>query len=246
MYSPYSTQKFLNKNAQKKQSSTSIKKVSFNNTVSFQTKKEPSQKKAPRALKKNRDVLQNLNKDPNLLVIPYLKKMDKKVKKKKKHKNESLNPKEKTIRRFNKLYGLNDHFLKTLKTVKHEKNELDLPEYQNQLLNASTNLSRENILRLYTNFKSLKTMTDTIHPLPPVNFDAIYRHSYRENEKKIRQSLKNEINNKQELDEFELEQAHINKGKYLKLTKENPTMYKIYQILPEHVIDALYKKKNIK
>ena len=246
MYSPYSPQKFLNKSPQKKASSNTIKKVSFNNSVSFQdAKTEPFQKKAPRALKKNRDVLQNLNKDPNLLVIPYLKKMDKKVKKKK-HKHESLKPKEKTIKRFNKLYGLNENFLKILKTVKHEKNELDLPEYQNQLLNASTNLSRENILRLYTNFKSLKRMTDTIHPLPPVNFDAIYKHSYKQNEKKVRQSLKNEINNKQELDEFELEQANINKGKYLKLTKENPTMYKIYQILPEHVIDVLYKKKNIK
>ena len=64
--------------------------------------------------------------------------------------------------------------------------------------------------------------------------------------KKIRQSLKSQLNNKQELDEFELEQANINKGKYLRLTKENPAMFKIYQILPEHVIDALYKKKNIK
>ena len=246
MYTPYSTQKFLSKSPQKKQSTNSIKKVSFNNTVSYKHSiTEPSQKKAPRALKKNRDVLQNLNKDPNLLVIPYLKKMDKKVKKKK-HKNESQKPKEKIIKRFNKLYGLNEHFLKTLKAVKHEKNEFDLPDYQNLLLNASTNLSRENILRLYTNFKSLKRMTDTIHPLPPVNFDAIYRHSYKENEKKIRQSLKSQLNNKQELDEFELEQANINKGKYLRLTKENPTMYKIYQILPEHVIDALYKKKNIK
>ena len=245
MYTPYSTQKFLSKSPQKKQSTNSIKKVSFNNTVSYKHSiTEPSQKKAPRVLKKNRDVLQNLNKETNLL-IPYLKKFDKKVKKKK-HKNESQKPKEKIIKRFNKLYGLNEHFLKTLKAVKHEKNEFDLPDYQNLLLNASTNLSRENILRLYTKFKSLKSMTDTIHPLPPVNFDAIYRHSYRENEKKVRQSLKNEINNKQELDEFELEQANINKGKYLRLTKENPAMFKIYQILPEHVIDALYKKKNIK
>ena len=60
MYSPYSHKKFLNKSSQKKASSNTIKKVSFNNSVSFQhAKTEPFQKKAPRALKKNRDVLQN-------------------------------------------------------------------------------------------------------------------------------------------------------------------------------------------
>ena len=158
-----------------------------------------------------------------------------------------MTPKEKIQKKFNKLYGLNKEFLKNVKTVKNEK-YLDLQDYQNQLLSVSSNLSRENVLRLYTNFKSLKNQTNIIHPLPPINFNAIYEHSYRETLKgksKERKSLKYELNGKKELDEFEIEQANINKGKYLKINKENPVMYKIYQILPEHVIEVLYKKNKL-
>ncbi len=226
--------------------SISPKKVSFNNTISTLTIKTEPNKKVPHASKKNREILQNLNQEQNQLIIPYLKKIDKTPKKKKK-KKVYLTPKEKIQKKFNKLYGLNKEFLKNVKTVKNEK-YLDLQDYQNQLLSVSSNLSRENVLRLYTNFKSLKNQTNIIHPLPPINFNAIYEHSYRETLKgksKERKSLKYELNGKKELDEFEIEQANINKGKYLKINKENPVMYKIYQILPEHVIEVLYTKNKL-
>lgn len=234
----------------KKNKSISPKKVTFNNSISSQTIKTEPNKKIPHTIKKNREILQNLNQyqnqNQNQLIIPYLKKINK-TPRKKNTKKVFLTPKEKIQKKFNKLYGLNKEFLKNIKAVKKEK-YLDLQDYQEQLLNASNNLSRENVLKLYTKLKSLKNQTNTIHPLPPVNFNAIYEHSYRETLKtrsKDKRSLKYVLNNKRELDDFEIEQANINKGKYLKIQRENPAMYKIYEILPEYVIDALYKKNKI-
>ena len=247
----YTPNRNLSKRPNSKKKNISPKRVTFEDSLIIERiriKTDPNKRLPSVPKKKNREVLKTINDNPTQIIIPYLKKIEKKKPKKRK-KKEILDIKEKNKKKFDKLYGLNDQFIKTIKEIKNEKKSLALQDYQNNLINASTNLSKENILKLYTKLKQVNNISNTIHPLPPVNFDIIYKHSYKENEKlknKAKISLKDELNQNKELDEFELEQININKGKYLKLQKENPVLYKIYQILPEHVIDVLYKKnKNL-
>ena len=176
----------------------------------------------------------------NMLIMPYIKEL----KSKKKPKKVRIRNDKNFIRlKFDKLYGTDKKFMNNLKKIKKET-DLTLQEHQNKLLSASTNLSRDNVLRLFSNLKSIRIITEQIKPLPPINYKSIYDHSLREAEmKRDRYSMRNFYKIHKNKDDYELEQEEIAKTRYGRVVKENPAMYKIYQILPEHVVDAIYKKK---
>jgi hypothetical protein len=45
------------------------------------------------------------------------------------------------------------------------------------------------------------------------------------------------------MDEFELEMLNITKSKFNRVKKDDPTTYKIYENLPEYVVEAILKNK---
>lgn len=150
---------------------------------------------------------------------------------------------------FNRLYGLSEDYFKAYNSLRNERN-LSLSEHQSKLLSISTNLSRDNVLRLYTEFKNIKSSSEVVKPLPPVNFHQILEHSRNELKKqkslvkKKKKPLKEELSTKTEKDPFEEEMASFKLGQSSMIKKENPALLKIFYTLPEYLVDALLKKKN--
>ena len=149
--------------------------------------------------------------------------------------------KDKVKREFDKLYGLNDTYYKELNFLKTEQN-LSLSEHQSKLLSISSNLSRDNLLKLYTELKTIKASTEVVKPLPPVNFKKIIAHSKKEYQRKNRIVLRGKEVNK-EKDAFEIEMENFKMNSKRKLKKEDPAMIKAFSILPEYLVDILVKKK---
>lgn len=139
---------------------------------------------------------------------------------------------------FDKLYGLNESYYKELNSLKTEHN-LSLSEYQSRLLNISSNLSRDNLLKLYTELKTIKNSIEVVKPLPPVNFKKIIEHSKKEFRRKNRIVLKG----REEKDAFEVEMENFKKNSKRKLKKEDPVLIKAFSILPEYLVNVLVKKK---
>ena len=192
---------------------------------------------------KKHKLLPTQDDNSNMLIMPYIKEL----KSKKKSKKVKIKNDKNFIRlKFDKLYGIDKKFMNNIKKIKRE-NDLTLQEHQNKLLSASTNLSRDNVLKLFSDLKSIRIITEQIKPLPPINYKSLYNHSLREAEmKRDRYSMRNFYKIHKTKDDYELEQEEIAKTRYGRVIKENPAMYKIYQILPEHVVDAIYKKKKNK
>ena len=122
--------------------------------------------------------------------------------------------------------------------MKTEHN-LSLSEYQSRLLNISSNLSRDNLLKLYTELKTIKNSIEVVKPLPPVNFKKIIEHSKKEFRRKNRIVLKG----REEKDAFEIEMENCKKNSKRKLKKEDPALIKAFSILPEYLVNVLVKKK---
>ena len=104
-------------------------------------------------------------------------------KKPKNLKLSKISTKYKVKKEFDKLYGLNDNYYKTLSSLRTEQN-LSLSEHQSKLLSISSNLSRDHLLKLYTEFKTIKASTEIVKPLPPVNFKKLIAHSKKEYQRK--------------------------------------------------------------
>ena len=152
--------------------------------------------------------------------------------------------------RLNALYGYDKIFVQSKRYLKKEKLLLDLENYQDDILKVSQrNLSKDHLIKLYTELKSIKSNAEMVKPLPPINYPALILHSCNE-DKKDRRKNKSKMNfdNKKfkELDDYEKELYEIKKSNEFKRAKivRNKRLYKIYEILPEHVIDVLYKKRN--
>ena len=65
------------------------------------------------------------------------------------------------------------------------KNLIEIDGYQNNILKVSKkNLSRDNLIRLYTELQNIKTEANIIKPFPPVNFPALLIYSFKEVEGK--------------------------------------------------------------
>ena len=123
--------------------------------------------------------------------------------------------------------------------MKTEQN-LSLSEHQSRLLSISSNLSRDNLLKLYTELKIIKNSIEVVKPLPPVNFKKIIDQSKKEFRNKNRTVLKGR---EEEKDAFEVEMDNFKMNSKRKLKKEDPTLIKAFSILPEYLVDVLVKKK---
>lgn len=156
--------------------------------------------------------------------------------------------KKKEIFRTNldKIYGINKKFLFYNAKLKKDKSN-DLEKYQDNILRASSiNLSKENMLKLSSNLKSIKINCEQIKPLPPINFRTLINHSLDEKIRKKTFGLKANQKKFKDMDDYEKEVFMIKTNmRHEKLnSSNNKLIYKMYEILPEHVVDTLYAKKN--
>ena len=87
-----------------------------------------------------------------------------------------------------------------------------------------------------------------VKPLPPINFRNLILHSFKEVEDNENNVQKIPLSQKkyEEMDDYEKELYKIKKSNSYKWVKpvKIRQIYKIYEILPEHVVDLLYKDKN--
>ena len=159
----------------------------------------------------------------------------------------SKKSKKKEIFRTNldKIYGINKKFLFYNAKLKKDKSN-DLEKYQDSIMRASSiNLSKENMLKLSSNLKSIKINCEQIKPLPPINFRTLINHSLDEKNKKKVYGLKADQKKFKDMDEYEKEVFKIKTNmRHEKLnSNNNKLIYKMYEILPEHVVDSIYAKK---
>ena len=163
-----------------------------------------------------------------------------------KKKRPKLSILEKQKNMFNKLYGLDESFNKTLRKIKRER-VLTLQEHQNKLLQLSINLRKENLMKLNKELRNIRFESSSIQPLPPLNYRSLVEHSKNESkkakkERKLRLSLQQSLNTQPEKDEFELEMEQANRIKYNRPIRENPNLTRMYEILPEHIVEVFAKK----
>ena len=164
----------------------------------------------------------------------------------KKINNRSM--KDKNVKILSKLYGYNKKYLFSHSKTLRKKSILDIENYQNRILKVSQRkLSREHLLKLYTELQTIKTNAELVKPLPPINYPALVIHSFKEaeNRRKYIGNLYNEGKNFDNMDEYEKELYEIKNSNNKKRVKffRNKRMYKIYEVLPEHVVDIIFKKK---
>ena len=172
--------------------------------------------------------------------------IEKEDKNKNKEKNKKLNTKKNIL---SKLYGYNKKYIFSKSNILKNKNLLELEKYQNNILKISQQkLSRDNLIKLYTDLQSIKTNANMIKPLPPINYPALVIHSFKEvdNTGKYKKSISFEKKKIKEMDEYEKELYEIKKSNAFKKTKyvNNKRLYKIFEILPEHVVEAVFRNKN--
>ena len=145
---------------------------------------------------------------------------------------------------LNKLYGYNKNFYSFKDSLKKNK-LIELEKYQEDILRLSSmNLSRDNLLKLYSDLKNLRKITEEVKPLPPINFKSLIIHSLSKKKKiKIEGFLPKKKKFK-DMDEYEKELYKIKTNlNHEKIKVNNKTLYKMYEILPEHVVEKLYIKK---
>ena len=170
--------------------------------------------------------------------------------------------------KLSKVYKYENYFMKNKERVINSK-DVDLEQYQENLLKLSGNtFCKDNMVRLYTELKNLRNNTETIKPLPPINFPALIRYTVEKNKINLinsshRRGGKNKINNIKEkmrskyntwssdndVDEYEKELQLIKKsnksGKYYKYVNPNYQKYEMqkYALLPEYLVESLMKRK---
>ena len=152
--------------------------------------------------------------------------------------------------RLNSLYGYDQKFMTTKNHLFRIKEDINLAKYQNDILKLSQrNLSKDYMMKLFTDLQSIKKDADLVKPLPPINYKALVNHCFGVEPEKKKVKNKEDILKKDKkvksMDEYEKELYKIKKSNTFKREKmqRNKRMYKIYEILPEYVIDALFKKK---
>ena len=169
--------------------------------------------------------LKDLSTEPNPLTNQI-----KSLKNNKSHlKTQTTKPnkeKEKRRKLFNQLYGISDQYIEMVKKLK-KNNKLSLQEHQAKLLEMSTNLQKEHILKLTKNFKTLRQEISIVRPLPPLNYENLLQHSKLETNKSLQKRKRIPLQ-QQILKEtspikssFDLNTERI---KYFKQPKENPNI----------------------
>ena len=173
------------------------------------------------------------------------------TKKNKEENKEKMNKsnKDKNKNLLSKLYGYNKKYIFSKSNILKKKNLIDLDKYQNNILKISQRkLSRDNLVRLYTELQTIRTEAEMVKPLPPINYPALIIHSFKEVDNKTKHKPAISYDNKKpkEMDEYEKELYIIKKSNGFKRVKiiKNKRLYKILEILPEHVVDVVFKNKN--
>ena len=151
--------------------------------------------------------------------------------------------------RLNALYGYDKKFIQSKKFLLKNKDLTGLENYQNDILKvAQRNLCKDHMFKLFTELQSIKKNAEMVKPLPPINYPALIIHSFKEVDDRKMHKTKISLENKKykDMDDYEKELYNIRKSNSFKRVKieRNKRMYKIYEILPEHVVDTLYKNKN--
>lgn len=153
--------------------------------------------------------------------------------------------KEKKKKLFNKIYGISIDYENSLDSIKKERN-LSLLEHQNKLLQLSTNLRKPNLIKLNKQLRNIRMESSQVTPLPPLNFRNLVEHSHNEIQKErsrnklsIQKNLK--LDSIKDAYEIEMEKAKI---KHYKPTKENSNIARMYEILPEHIVEVFVKRKH--
>ena len=149
---------------------------------------------------------------------------------------------------LDKLYGFDKKFYKSKNYLKKKIIEDEcLKNYQEDILKISgRTLSRDNLMKLYSELREIRDVAEMSKPLPPMNFRALVMHSICEKKSNFKKGERESENkNYDDMDDFEKEMYNIKKRKRIKKNKNllSKGMYKIYEILPEHVVDVLYKQK---
>ena len=146
---------------------------------------------------------------------------------------------------LDKLYGYNKKFLfYNAKLKKQRWNNLE--KYQDDILRVSAiNTSKDYMMKLSSDLKTIRINSEQTKPLPPINFRALVHHSLDQNKRKKIYGIKANDRNINQMDEYEKEMYKIKTSiRHKRLnTNNNKFIYKMYEILPEHVVDTLYIKK---
>lgn len=153
--------------------------------------------------------------------------------------------------KLNKLYGIDKVFnQKKMSLKKYKKqNSVSLEKYQDKIMEINQyNLCDDNMNGLYKRLKHLRINTEDAKPLPPVNFSALIHYSFeKEREKKKKIYSKPWLGTKktEPTNDYERELEKVTKLKHsIKINRrEDMAMYKILDILPVHVKEALIKNK---
>ena len=146
---------------------------------------------------------------------------------------------------LDKLYGYNKKFLFYNAKLKKQKWN-NLEKYQDDILRVSAiNTSKDYMMKLSSDLKTIRINSEQAKPLPPINFKALVHHSLDQNKRKKIFGIKANNRNFNEMDEYEKEMYMIKTSfRHRRLnTNNNKFLYKMYEILPEHVVDTLYMKK---
>ena len=146
---------------------------------------------------------------------------------------------------LDKLYGYNKKFLfYNAKLKKQRWNNLE--KYQDDILRVSAiNTSKDYMMKLSSDLKTIRINSEQTKPLPPINFRALVHHSLDQNKRKKIYGIKANDRNINQMDEYEKEMYDIKTSfRHRRLNlNTNKFIYKMYEILPEHVVDTLYIKK---
>lgn len=230
----------------KKFNSTQLNRGDKNIFNSFELKN--NNKNNSNKLKSNININRSINSNSNLLtksiILKNLRNKKKRVKNIHSVNNINLNR-----NKLNELYGYDNDFIESKKNLLKNKDSTNLEKYQNNILKiAQRNLSKDHMIKLFSELQSIKSTADLVKPLPPINYRALVMHSFKEAEDTKRHISKMPFKSKkpQDMDDYEKELYTIKINNMFKRAKiiRNKRMYKIYEILPEYVINALFRNRN--
>ena len=143
---------------------------------------------------------------------------------------------------FNRLYNITENSIERLKDVKKRKRDYNLEKYQENILKAvdANSVEQSEIMKLIQNLNEIKIESENVKALPPINIDIIKDHVYRKKVIPKKKNMKQIMQIKLPLDEFEKEEKLI---KSLRSFKSIPKRKrnKNFDILPQYIRDIFSK-----
>lgn len=137
---------------------------------------------------------------------------------------------------FNKLYGLDKEHFDQYRKIRREKN-LPLPEYQNELIKLGTNLCKGNVMKLIKEFKTIRIETSLTIPLPPINYQEVLEEANQITKKDKEKKSVRYIQYHTEKISNKITDPELIAIKNYRKAKSNPSLMKMYEILPEHIVN---------